>query len=316
VFSREGTNYAQQAKITPGVDGTASDAFGAQLALDGDLVLIGSPSDEAAGQGAGSVYVFLLGDSPTITTQPVSRTVLPGVPLSFSVEVTGYAPLRYQWRKNGFEIPGETRPTYSIASVAESDAGRYDVVISNLGGTATSAVAILAVNALSEFAQAAPAAPPEAQGFLLVNLSPTGIGGAWRFFGEQQWRSGGVPVGGLVSGNRQIEYRPVPGFYQPLREPVSIVSGAAATVVDREYFTNGDPATGGLSVTLLPTALAGTGWRLLGDDTAPWQASGDILARLLPGVYLVELQPVAGYAAPPSISVTVVDGQTTTASAT
>src|SRR5207245_1716613 len=45
---------------------------------------------------------------PSITTQPASQTVTAGQTASFSVAVTGTAPLSYQWQKNGVNIAGAT----------------------------------------------------------------------------------------------------------------------------------------------------------------------------------------------------------------
>ena len=54
VFTRSGTTWTQQHKITAG-DGAASDFFGLAVAIDGDTVLCGAPGDE---DRTGSAYVF------------------------------------------------------------------------------------------------------------------------------------------------------------------------------------------------------------------------------------------------------------------
>lgn len=45
---------------------------------------------------------------PRIVTQPTDQTVTAGQPVSFAVTATGTAPLRYQWKKNGMDLVGET----------------------------------------------------------------------------------------------------------------------------------------------------------------------------------------------------------------
>jgi Trypsin-like peptidase domain len=96
-----------------------------------------------------------------------------------------------------------------------------------------------------------------------------------------------------------------------------VVSGAAATVVDRGYFAGGGSATGSLGVTLLPAALgASAQWRLLGEDDGAWRASGASLGGLAAGVYLVESKDVAGYATPRPRSVTVGEGEAKSATVT
>jgi hypothetical protein len=58
VFTRSGTTWSQQAKLTA-LDGAAGDLFGNSVFLSGDTVLIGATGDDDAGPDAGSVYVFV-----------------------------------------------------------------------------------------------------------------------------------------------------------------------------------------------------------------------------------------------------------------
>ena len=155
---------------------------------------------------------------------------------------------------------------------------------------------------------------------MFVTLIPGGVTGlGWRFVGEQQWRASGVVATGLTTGDRVIEFRPVPGYIQPPPETVSVISGGAPVVLTREYYESvGGAGTGGLTVTLKPDALAaGTvpvadraQWRLLGEDDTQWRNSGAVLTGLLAGNYLVESKPVAGRTTPPTVNVPVRDGQT------
>ena len=186
----------------------------------------------------------------------------------------------------------------------------------NAGGQSLSTPLGFRTDVLSGFTRNHPGAPPASEGFLTVNLSPAGLLHGWRFLGEQEWRLSGVPATGLATGDREIEFRPVPGFLQPPAENVGIVSGAAATVLERFYYETeaGAGGTGGLSVTLKPDSLTSgpdrAQWRLLGEDDNAWRDSGATIAALLPGAYLIELKPVAGRATPPNASVLVVAGQT------
>ena len=59
------------------------------------------------------------------------------------VGVTGSAPMTYQWRKNGVALAGGTSATYTVAALQGTDAGSYDVVVSNAAGSATSKAAVL-----------------------------------------------------------------------------------------------------------------------------------------------------------------------------
>lgn len=91
----------------------------------------------------GTLTVFA--NSPSIGTPPASLTVTNGDPISLSVTASGTSPLTYQWRKNGTDLPGETAATLVITTAQTSDAGSYDVVVSNVVGSATSPVAAVAV---------------------------------------------------------------------------------------------------------------------------------------------------------------------------
>jgi hypothetical protein len=84
---------------------------------------------------------------PTITRQPLSQTVTAGGTVTFSVSASGSQPLSYQWKLNGASISGATSASYTISNAQTSQAGNYTAAVSNAGGTATSAIAVLTVNA-------------------------------------------------------------------------------------------------------------------------------------------------------------------------
>lgn len=83
---------------------------------------------------------------PVITAQPQGRTVSIGVGVIFSVSATGTLPLSYQWRRNGANISGATSPSYSLSSAQLTNGGDYTVVLTNVAGSVTSAVATLIVS--------------------------------------------------------------------------------------------------------------------------------------------------------------------------
>jgi hypothetical protein len=85
------------------------------------------------------------GERPVIAAQPRGQVVAEGQSVTFSVLGQGSPAPTYQWRFNGENIPAETNPSFTIASVASFDAGNYDVVLSNPAGSVTSVVARLTV---------------------------------------------------------------------------------------------------------------------------------------------------------------------------
>jgi len=84
--------------------------------------------------------------APGIISQPVPVTVQEGETATFSVVANGSAPLSYQWRKDGDDIPGATGSTYRIDSARLADNGAiYDCVVKNTAGEETSAGVVLTV---------------------------------------------------------------------------------------------------------------------------------------------------------------------------
>ncbi len=82
----------------------------------------------------------------SITFPPRAVAVFPGQSASFSVSYNGSSPLTFQWLKNGAPIAGATSSSYSINSVALTDAGNFSVVLTNIAGPVTSSSALLTVN--------------------------------------------------------------------------------------------------------------------------------------------------------------------------
>ncbi|MHB8520886.1 MAG: immunoglobulin domain-containing protein [Limisphaerales bacterium] len=82
---------------------------------------------------------------PDITNQPQSLAVVAGANVTFGVSATGTAPLSYQWQFKGTNVPGATGTNLVLNTVATSQAGNYDVVVTNPGGSATSSNAVLTV---------------------------------------------------------------------------------------------------------------------------------------------------------------------------
>jgi Tol biopolymer transport system component len=89
-------------------------------------------------------------EAVTFIQEPLSQQLPLGANAVFTARAVG-TQLIYQWRKNGVNlsdggrISGATTATLSIVNVQASDAGSYDVVVSNSAGSATSQEASLTV---------------------------------------------------------------------------------------------------------------------------------------------------------------------------
>ncbi len=131
---------------------------------------------------------------PAISTQPTSETVCEGNAAAFDVSASGDG-LTYQWKKDGQDISGATSSTYSIASVATSNAGNYTVVVTGTCGTETSSVAELVVNEETTITTH-PADEIICEGgnfSLSVDATGTNL--------SYQWQLGGIDINGETSAS-------------------------------------------------------------------------------------------------------------------
>ncbi|MDC0325232.1 DUF5050 domain-containing protein [bacterium] len=87
---------------------------------------------------------------PNIISQPQSTTVATGDSLTLSVEVEGGGDFSYQWAHNGKEIPGANTAFLELDNLQVTDAGAYNVVVSNAAGSVVSSMGILQVTAPAE----------------------------------------------------------------------------------------------------------------------------------------------------------------------
>jgi hypothetical protein len=109
--------------------------------------------------------------APSISTQPAPLSVAVGATATLSVTATGSNPLTYQWLRGTTAIGGATNASYTLTSVAASDAGNYAVTITNSAGSVTTNAATVSVTTSSTGPSTA-AAVSAAQAFL-ATLSTT-----------------------------------------------------------------------------------------------------------------------------------------------
>ena len=127
--------------------GTAS-TFASGIAAPVDLQLGADGSLYYLARGTGSLgrISYTPGEPPAITQHPLNQTVAAGQPATFSVAATGAGPLSYQWQRDGSNIPGAASTTYTLPATSTADNGaRFQAVVTNQFGSATSDAALLTV---------------------------------------------------------------------------------------------------------------------------------------------------------------------------
>src|SRR5205823_5583471 len=106
--------------------------------------------------------------------------------------------LTYQWRFKGVSLSGATGSSYTRKNGQCADAGNYDVVVTNLAGSATSSIASLTVMTAPGIGLP-PASQTLAQGqnaSFTAQASNT-CGGGFAY----QWRFNGVSIPGATDAS-------------------------------------------------------------------------------------------------------------------
>ena len=93
----------------------------------------------------GSITVVSTTSPPVIISQPQGLTIHRGDPARFSAVAAGARPLAYQWQRNNTNLAGATATCYAIGATTTNYTAQYSVVVTNIYGATTSAVATLTV---------------------------------------------------------------------------------------------------------------------------------------------------------------------------
>ncbi len=182
------------------ISGATSTTYGiatVQAADAGDYTVVVTNAKGSATSAVATLTVTNTVEAPEITTHPQSQTADLGATVQFSVVATGGLPLAYQWQKNGAPIAGANSATLTLANVAASAAGSYNVVVSNSAGSFTSLSATLSLNGVIT--------PPfiveqsGSQSVVVggaVSFTVTAAGSAPFTY---QWNKNGTPINGATS---------------------------------------------------------------------------------------------------------------------
>lgn len=206
-----------------------------------------------------SCTAALAATAPLITQQPSSVTVASGQPAILNVSVIGDAPLTYQWKKGGVDIPTATGSSYAIASAQALDTGAYTVMITNGTGNQISAPAVLVVGTKHIL-------------YVKANAAGANNGSSWAdaytsltsalsaaVDGDEIWVAAGIYKPTVV-GNRDA--------YFAVAKVLTILGGFAGTE------SNSSARNWNTNVTILSGDLSG-------NDTGPGGNQGDNSKRVM-----------------------------------
>ncbi len=197
----------------------------------------------SSGQVTSSIATLTVSPAPVITSQPASAAVCEGARVTFSVAATGNN-LRYQWRRNGTNIPGATGPILIVVSASLGDAGNWDVVVTDTcGRSVNSFIASLTVNSPITITS-----HPQSVGGCVgqpVSFSVAATGSNLRY----QWRKDGGNIPGATGASLNI---PSPSLSDAGTYSVVVYNGCSTINSGNAILTVNGP----ISITSHPVNVA------------------------------------------------------------
>jgi hypothetical protein len=231
---------------------------------------------------------------PSITDdgQPHSTSALVGEDVTFSVTASGTA-LHYQWRKNGVALPNATDQRLTISSLAQSDAGDYDVVVTaGCGASVTSSRATLEVATIATTTTVSASRNPSVYGdpvALIASIKRTSDQSAvppgWVVFKEGSCADGSQLGVALSSdGTARLDGINLPAAGSPHTISACFQGGASYAASEGglpggQSVQKAEPAFSGLSS---PTITYGTGTTVLSGklSAGPLVPTGNVAVTL------------------------------------
>ncbi len=236
VASGAGLTY-QWRKGGVSISGATSSSYTINGVVAGDAANYDVVVTGTCGIVTSNIATLTVNSITAISTNPLTQSVCAGANVTFTVAATGTGVLTYQWRKGGVNIGGATSSSYTINSVVAGDAGNYDVVVIGTCGSATSAAAVLTVNAVTVITVQPANQSSCIGGSVTFNVTATGTGLSY------QWQKGGVNIGGATLSSYTIN-------------PVGAGNAATYTVIVTG--TCGTITSGGATLTITAGTIINT----------------------------------------------------------
>jgi len=235
-----------------------------------------SSTCSAATPVTSAVAVLTINTPASITTQPTAQTACNGSPATFTVVAAGTG-ITYQWLKNGTAITGATNATYTIPTVAPTDAGNYSVTVIGAApcGNITSNAVALTVNPLPLTIVAAGSTTFCAGGSVVLKASS--IAGL-----TYQWKLGGTNITGATDSTYTAT------AFGNYTAQITNTANSCTNVSNTITVANGAPAS---SITPTGTVAICTGDSTVlsgptpGGVTYQWKLNGNAIAGATNATY-------------------------------
>jgi hypothetical protein len=201
-FSATATGTAtlvyQWKKNGASISGATSASYTTPAATSADNgVLFTVMVTNSVGSLTSNAAVLTVNVPPTISAQPVSKTVSAGQTATFSVTAAGTGTLTYQWKKSGAPISGATSASYTTpATVASDNGASFSVAVSDDSGNVTSNPATLTVNGPPSITTQPASKTVSAGQPATFSVTASGAGTL-----AYQWKKGGASIGGATSSS-------------------------------------------------------------------------------------------------------------------
>ena len=236
------------------------------LLIGGTFTTINNSNCAYFGRLYGNAY------PPEFITQPVSRNTNVGATVTFSATVSNPTASYYQWRKEGFNIPGATDTSYRLSNVQLADSGSYSVFVSNGQGGVTSSNAVLNVGILPAITSH-PASLIVTQG-QSATLSVTATGTPLNYL----WKKNGGFISGatnssysiasVAAGNAGTYSCQVSNFVGSVTSSNAILTVYAAPAITVQPLSQTVGISSNFTLSVLATGVPAPAYQWFKDDTS------------------------------------------------
>jgi hypothetical protein len=143
VYTGPGTDFASLVPVACD-NNSGSDGFTSKVFFNVTSNTMYFVAVDGVNGASGTVKLnYALGTAPTILAQPISQTACVGSNATLHVQASGVPGPAYQWSCNGLDVPGATGSSLTVSNFQPSNAGLYQVRVSNSLGTILSDTAEL-----------------------------------------------------------------------------------------------------------------------------------------------------------------------------